>query len=289
MEATRDAEPPHPAAQAFDLLYALNAPALTRQAYLLCGHHRVAEHAVRYAFHLAWERWPEVAVDQDPTSWVRAAAYEYALSPWHRFRPGRPGHRTHRTPPGPPADRALFDAWMSLPRSYRRALLLHDGLGMSVAKTAAETESSGPAAYGRIFHARESLTALVPELREAPAEQRAGLLRDRLRLLADAQSVRIRPAEAVRTGSEHTTRRRTRASFGLTALVVTAVAATAVTAETRSVDPAEHQWPAPAVAPPSGGEGGGTPEIYAPQLRSSNERVHLDEAGTQDGQGVSEK
>lgn len=33
------------------------------------------------AFQLAWHRWPEVAVDRDPAGWVRATAYEYALSP----------------------------------------------------------------------------------------------------------------------------------------------------------------------------------------------------------------
>lgn len=265
---------PHPAEQAFDQLYAEHARPLTRQAYLLCGHRRVAEHAVGHAFHLAWERWPEVALDRDPAGWVRAAAHEYALSPWHQFHPRRRDTQAH---PGPPADRALLDALLTLPRSYRRALLLHDGLGISLSETAAESEASRPATLGRVFHAREALSEVLPELQAAPAGRRPELIANRLRLLADTQSVHARPAEAVRTSSEHTTRRRTRASFGLTALVVTAVAVTMVTAETRSVDPVD-QGPVPTVEPSSGLEDGAW-EAYAPQLRSSNHRVHLDEEG----------
>lgn len=275
---------PHPAEQAFDDLYAEHARPLTRQAYLLCGHRRVAEHAVGHAFHLAWERWPEVALDRDPAGWVRAAAHEYALSPWHQFHPRRRDPQAH---PGPPADRALRDALLILPRSYRRALLLHDGLGISLSDTAAESEASRPATLGRVFQAREQLSGMLPELREAPAGRRPELIANRLRLLADTQSVHARPAEAVRSSSERTTRRRTRASFGLTALVVTAVAVAIVTAETRSVDPADQE-PAHSVGPPPGPEDGGWEDgdwedsswqAYAPQLRSANHRVHLDEEG----------
>ncbi|KIF72585.1 hypothetical protein HY68_06360, partial [Streptomyces sp. AcH 505] len=74
------------AEQAFDALYAYAAPALVRQTYLLTGRRALSQESVERAFHLAWHRWPEVAVDRDPAGWVRAAAYEYALSPWHRLR-----------------------------------------------------------------------------------------------------------------------------------------------------------------------------------------------------------
>ncbi|MBK3582089.1 helix-turn-helix domain-containing protein, partial [Streptomyces sp. MBT65] len=83
-------EPPRPPltpAQAFDALYAFCAPALVRQAYLLTGRRELARESVERAFQVAWQRWPEVAVDRDPAGWVRSVAYEYALSPWHRFRP----------------------------------------------------------------------------------------------------------------------------------------------------------------------------------------------------------
>lgn len=68
-------------AQAFDALYAFCAPALVRQAYLLTGRRELARESVERAFQLAWHRWPEVAVDPDPAGWIRATAYDCALSP----------------------------------------------------------------------------------------------------------------------------------------------------------------------------------------------------------------
>ncbi|GGY92376.1 sigma factor-like helix-turn-helix DNA-binding protein [Streptomyces poonensis] len=160
--------PPPTPAQAFDALYALSSPALVRQALLLTGRPRLARASVERAFQLAWQRWPEVAVDRDPTGWVRAAAHEYALSPWHRLRPcGKPSA-------GLPCQ-ALLDVLLELPPPYRRTLLLHDGLGLRLPETAAETEASTPAAAGRLLHAREAVAARLPEL--ADTEQ----LRRRLR------------------------------------------------------------------------------------------------------------
>ncbi|SCE63251.1 helix-turn-helix domain-containing protein, partial [Streptomyces sp. OspMP-M43] len=148
-------------AEAFDELYARTAPALVRQAYLLTGRRALARESVERAFQLAWHRWPEVAVDRDPAGWVRAAAYEYAMSPWHRLR------RAHRHPDAPPTEpgkRALFDALLDLPPAYRRTLLLYDGVGLDLPETAAETEASTPAAAGRLMTARAAVAERLPEL-----------------------------------------------------------------------------------------------------------------------------
>lgn len=95
-------EPGEPAvsltpAQAFDALYAFCAPALVRQCYLLTGRRELARESVEQSFQLAWQRWPEVAVDRDPAGWVRATAYEYALSPGTASAPDS-GTRSHRPP-----------------------------------------------------------------------------------------------------------------------------------------------------------------------------------------------
>ncbi|WP_181800504.1 sigma factor-like helix-turn-helix DNA-binding protein [Streptomyces ipomoeae] len=151
-------------AQAFDALYACCAPSLVQQTYLLTGRRCLARDAVEQAFQLAWQRWPEVAVDRDPAGWVRAAAHEYALSPWHRLR-----HRLLRQfrhpepPPADPTGRALLDALLKLPPPYRRTLILYDGLRMDLPETAAETEASTAAAAGRLMHAREAVAGCLPE------------------------------------------------------------------------------------------------------------------------------
>ncbi|MDX5576275.1 helix-turn-helix domain-containing protein [Streptomyces sp. ID01-9D] len=235
-------ERPFSPAEAFDELYARTAPGLVRQTYLLTGRRALARESVERAFELAWQRWPEVAVDRDPAGWVRAAAYEYAMSPWHRLR------RTHRhadAPPTDPGKRALFDALLDLPPAYRRTLLLYDGVGLDLPETAAETEASTPAAAGRLMTARAAVAERLPELTAAasPAEQSA-LLHDRLGGLARAEHVPVpQPARAVRTGSENKARLWTRAAVAGVALLIAVTGLTLHTAPTHyepPISPAER-------------------------------------------------
>ncbi|MFH8934486.1 helix-turn-helix domain-containing protein [Streptomyces griseosporeus] len=215
-------------AQAFDALYAFCAPALVRQAFLLTGRRELARESVERAFQLAWQRWPEVARDRDPASWVRAAAYEYALSPWHRFRPR---YRHPEPPPAAPADRVLLDVMLSLPPSYRRTLLLHDGVGLGLPETAAETEASTPAAAGRLLHARQAVAARLPDLTD-PAE-----LHRRLTALASAERLRAPRPPVVRSGGERRARFWTRAAIAFTVAIIGATALTLRTAPTQYEPP----------------------------------------------------
>ncbi|MFD4022808.1 helix-turn-helix domain-containing protein [Streptomyces sp. NPDC058576] len=229
-------------AEAFDELYARTAPGLVRQAYLLTGRRGLARESVERAFQLAWQRWPEVAVDRDPAGWVRAAAYEYAMSPWHRLRRR---HRHADAPPTEPGKRALFDALLDLPPAYRRTLLLYDAVGLDLPETAAETEASTPAAAGRLMTARAAVAERLPELAAvaSPAEQSA-LLHDRLGGLARAEHVPVpQPARAVRTGSENKARLWTRAAIAGVALLIGVTGLTLHTAPThyeQPISPAER-------------------------------------------------
>ncbi|MCX5204724.1 helix-turn-helix domain-containing protein [Streptomyces sp. NBC_00237] len=287
---TDEVEPPTPTpSEAFDDLYTHTAPSLLRQTYLLTGRHRLSHESVERAFHLAWQRWPEVATDRDPTGWVRAAAYEYAMSPWHRLRPShkhtnlpptdtdasatpKPNARArararaktkpnakanaNATPTPTPPPRALLEALLQLPPPYRRTLVLYDGLGLDLPETAAETEATTPATAHRLEHARTVVAQKLPELAEAhtPAEQSA-LLQERLSTLAAAQPVDALPTgDAVRTRSERKTRFWTRAAIAFTTLIVGATAFTLATAPT--------QYEAPR---PPGEPVGGVPAHSGPQ------------------------
>ncbi|MEE1756118.1 RNA polymerase sigma factor [Streptomyces sp. SP18CS02] len=241
---------------AFDALYAYAAPVLVQQAYLLTGRRRLAREAVEYAFHVAWERWPEVATDRDPAGWVRAVAHEYALSPWHRLR------RAHRRPDasvGGCSEPTLRSAVLDLPPAYRRTLLLYDGLGMDLPDTAAETEASTPAAAGRLTHARSVVAGRLPELGD-PA-----VLHERLtELLGSGPAMVPAPARAVRVGSERRARFWTRAAISFTTLIVGATAFTVLTA------PTGYQAP---LAP--GEPIGGSPVLSGPERPTpQNEALH---------------
>ncbi|MDL5203350.1 helix-turn-helix domain-containing protein [Streptomyces sp. ALI-76-A] len=225
---------PHPPAapltpaQAFDALYAFCAPTLVRQAYLLTGRRELARESVERAFQVAWQRWPEVARDRDPAGWVRATAYEYALSPWHRFRP------RYRHPEPPPADataRTLLDVLVQLPPPYRRTLLLYDGVGLDLPETAAETEASTPATAHRLMHARQAVAARLPELAD-PSE-----LHRRLAEVASAERLRAAKPPTVRTGGERRAQFWTRAAIAFTVALIGTTALTLRTAPTHYEPP----------------------------------------------------
>ncbi|MET9432831.1 sigma factor-like helix-turn-helix DNA-binding protein [Streptomyces sp. NPDC006551] len=230
MGAERPAEP---AAQrssltpeeAFDALYAYAAPALVHQTYLLTGRRRLSRESVERAFHHAWQHWPEIAVDRDPVGWVRAAAYEYALSPWHRLR------RAHRHPDALPTEagrRALLTALLELPPPYRRTVLLYDGLGLDLPDTAAETEASTPATAHRLMHARTVIGQRVTQLADPDA-----LHRRLVALVTEAPTATLPAARSVRTKSERRARLWTRAALGTTAALIGLTAFTAATAPTQ--------------------------------------------------------
>ncbi|WP_408992078.1 SigE family RNA polymerase sigma factor [Streptomyces europaeiscabiei] len=227
--------PPLTPGQAFDALYAYCAPSLVQQTYLLTGRRHLAREAVERAFQLAWHRWPEVAVDRDPAGWVRAAAHEYALSPWHRLRPVPRRH--HEPPPADPTGRALLTALLELPPPYRRTLVLYDGVGLDLPDTAAETESSTPAAAGRLLHARATVTKRLPEPVSAD---------DLSRLLAALPSD-IRPGPtrplALRERADLRARRWIHAAIAFTTLLLTTTALTLHTA------PDHYEPPVPPGAP----------------------------------------
>ncbi|MFE9096126.1 helix-turn-helix domain-containing protein [Streptomyces sp. NPDC007264] len=219
--ATGRPAPPLTAPQAFDDLYAFCAPTLVRQAYLLTGRRDLARDAVERAFQLAWQRWPEVAVDPDPAGWVRALAHDCALSPWHRFRRR---YRRPEPPPADPSDRLLLHALLGLPPVHRRTLVLHDGVGLGLPDTAAETEASTPAAAARLLRARRAVAAVAPELADPETLHR--------RLARPAPPERLGPAgpASVRADGERLSRRWTGAAVALTGTVVAASALTLATA-----------------------------------------------------------
>ncbi|MGC9535321.1 RNA polymerase subunit sigma-70 [Streptomyces sp. UG1] len=217
-------------AQAFDALYAFCAPTLVRQTYLLTGRRELARESVERAFQLAWQRWPEVARDRDPAGWVRATAYDFALSPWHRFRPR---YRHPEPPPSDALDRALLNVLLQLPAPQRRTLVLYDGVGLDLPETAAETEASTPATANRLMHARTAVATRLPDLSD-PTE-----LHRRLAELAATERLRAPKPTTVREGSEHRARFWTRAAIAFT---VTLIGTTALTLRTA---PTQYEPPVP--------------------------------------------
>lgn len=269
--------PPQPrlgltAEEAYDALYGRTAPGLTRQMYLLTGRRELSREAVEHAFRIAWQRWPEVARDRDPAGWVRAASYEYAMSPWHRLRRA---HRRADSLPDDPARRGA--AGCAGTRAAGRAArpAAHDGVGLGLPETAAETEASTPAAANRLLNARATVAGRLPAP-SGPEEPGGGsaVLRERLGALALAEEVpEPPPATAVRAGSERVAGLWTRAALCFGALLIGTTAFTLHTAPTRYEQPLA---PAERVGgvPPRGGPEKLTPQDLKLQKSLRGELTH---------------
>ncbi|MFH8533848.1 sigma factor-like helix-turn-helix DNA-binding protein [Streptomyces tendae] len=216
------------AESAFDALYVRAAPGLLHQTHLLTGRRGRAFQAVEYAFSHAWEYWPEVAVDSDPVGWVRSHAYEYALSPWHRFR-----ELVDREEPAPtcPLHRAL----VRLSARHRRALLLCDGLGLTIAQAAAELEASCAATESRLLGARAVLAECFPDSDDHDA------LPLRIRtLVAEGSTATVPTAGSVRAESERRLRLLTRSVAGAVAVLGGLVCVSILTTSPWTELPTQH-------------------------------------------------
>ncbi|MEU3461509.1 sigma factor-like helix-turn-helix DNA-binding protein [Streptomyces sp. NPDC006733] len=239
---------------AFDGLYTHSVRGLVRQVELLTGNPALAWRAVRRAFDLAWQRWPEVAADPDPVGWVRATAYTFALSPWQQWVPGhrtRPGAAVRAAASGSEQDRMLRAALLRLPRAQRQALLLYDGLGLDLPVAAAESEASTVAMANRITRARDALSAAVPELGEqAPARLQALIEADPARVEGAEPAVPAElPAARMRDTSERNVHRRTLAAVALTAVIAGATGAALVVTYDRVGNLPHHAGPTAVTAP----------------------------------------
>jgi DNA-directed RNA polymerase specialized sigma24 family protein len=250
---------PDAAAAAFDLLYTHAAGEITRQLYLLTGDLAAAGRCAARAFQLAWQRWAEVAEDPDPEGWVRAAACEYALSPWRRLLPGQRAALRRRLGGGTTAGQPLIDALQALPPARRHAVLLYDAMGLGLPETAAETQASTPATAGRLDRAHAALAASVPELVGADPHhpEFSRRLGELMREVARAQDVRPIPPERVRHDGERYAGRLTLGTAGLVAVLVAGMVFTGflgalrpdVLGTTGHTTPARHPANGPQTAP----------------------------------------
>ncbi len=125
---------------AFDAFFADSWSRLQSQAYVLTGSKESAQDLTQEAFLRAWRRWDKVAVYERPEAWTRKVLHNLCIQSWRRARTkDRPAEVDIPVSGEIPSDHyELAQAMRSLPGTHARALLLHDGLGMSVKETADE-------------------------------------------------------------------------------------------------------------------------------------------------------
>jgi RNA polymerase sigma-70 factor, ECF subfamily len=159
----------------FTDFYSASFRRLVGQLYAMTGDHAEAQDAVQEAFVRAWAHRSKLdATRGSPEAWIRATAWNIAVSRWRRARTGR---RLLSSEPSPVADEpgpdrvALIDALRRLPAEQRRALVLYHLCDLTVAQVAAETGVPTGTVKARLARGR---AALAPHLRQAAETESGG-------------------------------------------------------------------------------------------------------------------
>jgi RNA polymerase sigma-70 factor, ECF subfamily len=124
----------------FDAFFRRTSKRLLGQAYLLTADAARAQDLTQDAFASAWVHWKSVAQYEDAEAWTRRVLHNLCISDWRkRTRASRVLPPASNMFPPPGEDHLiLLGVLRSLPPNQAKALVLHDGLGFTVAEIAAE-------------------------------------------------------------------------------------------------------------------------------------------------------
>lgn len=135
----------HRAEEAYDAFFQASWARLQGQAYVLTGSLEQAQDLTQEALLRAWTHWDRIAGYEDPEGWTRRVLHNLCIQSWRRSQTRRfDGPRHTATAAASSTDEVpqdhviLAQAMRHLPGEQARALLLHDGLGMTVVETARE-------------------------------------------------------------------------------------------------------------------------------------------------------
>jgi RNA polymerase sigma-70 factor (ECF subfamily) len=152
----------------FDEFYLGTRLHLLRQLTMMTGDAEQAADVLQEAYARAWQRWGRVSSLADPAAWVRTVAWRVAISQ-HRhslvasdrlrrfFAPEAAVDRT-------PANDEVLDlraALRLLSPEHRRALVLYEMCGLSIAQVASETGVAEGTVKSRLARARNALAAAL--------------------------------------------------------------------------------------------------------------------------------
>lgn len=111
---------------------------LQGQAYVLTGSRESAQDLTQEALLRAWRHWDSVSTLEHPEAWTRKVLQNLCIESWRRSRRRNPKPDVPVHAQIPDSHAEIAQAMRSLPGNQARAMLLHDGLGMTVHEVASE-------------------------------------------------------------------------------------------------------------------------------------------------------
>jgi RNA polymerase sigma-70 factor (ECF subfamily) len=154
----------------FDSFFNEVWPRLQGQAYALTGSRELAQDLTQEALFRAWRNWDMVAVIENPEAWTRKVLHNLCIASWRKTRRQPSKHQgvVHSQIPEPHEE--IATAMRSLPAMQARALLLHDGLGMTVAEVAKDLKAPEGTVKSWLSRSRRVVASRLELLDREPTE-----------------------------------------------------------------------------------------------------------------------
>jgi RNA polymerase sigma-70 factor (ECF subfamily) len=153
--------------EGFRRFFEANCEQLVGLAYLWCGDRQEARDLAQETLTRTWERWSDVSAHPNPEAWARRVLHNLCTSRWRRHRVERsvndrmPDADAWTLPEDSEIDVARLVA--KLPPNQRRALVLHDVVGISVAEIAAEMRTREGTVRSWLSRSRQTIRRQLTE------------------------------------------------------------------------------------------------------------------------------
>jgi RNA polymerase sigma-70 factor (ECF subfamily) len=153
--------------EGFRRFFEANCEQLIGLAYLWCGDRQEARDLAQETLTRTWQRWGEVSAHPNPEAWARRVLYNLSTDRWRRRKielshvDRTPVTSTRSLPEDSEIDVARFVA--KLPANLRRALVLHDVVGLSVEEIAREIGAREGTVRSWLSRSRKTLRRQLEE------------------------------------------------------------------------------------------------------------------------------
>lgn len=156
---------------AFDAFFNRSWPRLQSQAYVLTGNIEQAQDLTQETLVRAWRHWNRVSVLENPEAWTRKVLHNLCIASWRKSQRQRPKLEVTEHAEIPDSHMEIAQAMRSLPGPQARALLLHDGLGMTVGEVALELGVPAGTVKSWLSRSRKVLARQIGRLDQDPTRR----------------------------------------------------------------------------------------------------------------------
>lgn len=155
----------------FDSFFEASWRGLQGQAYVLTGSRETAQDLAQEAFLRAWRHWDTVSTLESPEAWTRKVLQNLCVESWRKTQRRQPKADAPADDGIPDSHAEIAQAMKGLPSNQAKALLLHDGLGMTVTEVASELEVAEGTVKSWLSRSRRIVAERLAQLDQDPARR----------------------------------------------------------------------------------------------------------------------